>query len=183
MLNESLAGRYSTALYASAKTGGSGQTLTQFKELQIIAAALRTHAGLKKSLNSPTVARAVKKEIIKAVFKDQISQRTLNFWSVLIDKGREPYYEDIVECYKKQLCEDNGIVEAKVESAAELDDQMRMFIELKLSKISGRRVKMIVDVRPELIGGLVIRLGERLYDGSIKRHIENMRSRMLNAET
>ncbi|MBQ7528753.1 ATP synthase F1 subunit delta [bacterium] len=176
MLSNTVARRYASALYASALA--TKETLIQLRELKIVSKLLADNSQLNESLTSPTVARQAKKRIIKEVFDGQISVRTFNFLFVLIDKGREAYYDRIVDFYEEQLCEDNGIVKAEVSSAIELDDQMRIFVETHLSQMTGKRIKLTTDVDPELIGGLVIRFDGRLYDGSIKRHLENMKARM-----
>lgn len=176
MLSNTVAKRYAAALYASALS--SNEVLVQLKELRTVSKVLQDNADLGKSLNSPTVARQTKKRVIKEIFADQISVRTFNFLFVLIDKGREAYYDLIVDYYEKQLCEDNGIIKAEVSSAVELDDPVRIFIETHLIQMTGKRIKLTLDVDPDLIGGLVIRFGGHLYDGSIKRHLENIKARM-----
>ncbi len=176
MLDESLAKRYAAALYASASA--KKQQREQLKELRIIQKELSEHAQLNQCLVSPAVARPIKKKIIQAVFADKISVRAFNFLFVLIDKGREACLNDIIECFKRQFCEENGIVEVTVESASELDMQLCIFIETHLNKITGKKIKMQTVVRPELIGGLVVKYGGCLYDGSIKRHLGNIHSLM-----
>lgn len=179
MLNESLAKRYSAALYASAKAQGPGGDKEQLRDLHTVWDLFNGHEPLRRCLTSPAVPRSAKKKILKAVFADSdLSVRTFNFLFVLIDKGRESYFNDIVECFKKQLCEDHGIVEAQVESAFELSEDTRSLIETSLKKITGKRVKMHYEVRPEIIGGLTINIDGRLYDGSIRRHLDNLRTRM-----
>ncbi len=176
MLDESLAKRYATALYASASA--KKQQREQLKELRTIQKEFSEHTQLKQCLISPAIARPVKKKIIQAVFADKISTRAFNFLFVLIDKGREAYLNDIIECFKRQFCEENGIIEVTVESASELDMQLCIFIETHLNKITGKKIKMQTVVRPELIGGLVVKYGGCLYDGSIKRHLSNIHSLM-----
>lgn len=187
MLNEALSKRYSAALYSCAKEEGGNQTVAQFKELQAVLHTFEDHEDLKRCFITPTVSRSVKKEILKAVFAEHVSQRTLNFLFVLIDKGREVYYEDMVECYTRQLCEDNRIWEVKIEAAEELDKTLCGLIAAKLEAELNKnkapeeqpeRVKLRVEVKPELLGGLIIHLGGKLYDGSIRRHLDKMRSLM-----
>lgn len=189
MLNEALSKRYSAALYSCAKEEGGNQTVAQFKELQAVLHTFEEHEDLKRCFITPTVSRGTKKEIVKAVFAEHVSQRTLNFLRVLIDKEREAYFEDIVECYTRQLCEDNRIWEVKIEAAEDLDktlcDLIKDRLETGLNKNKAaedrpERVKLKVEVKPELLGGLIIHLGGRLYDGSIRRHLDKMRSLLRN---
>ncbi len=181
MLNESLAKRYSQALYASAKQ--KRQEAAQFKELRIIQNELEAYPQLRRSLISPVVPATAKKEIIKEVFAEMISQRSFNFLFVLIDNGREAFFDDIVECYKVQFCEENKIIEVTVESARELDLQMRIFVETHLNMITGQKIKMVPVVNPDLIGGLVIKYSGHLYDGSLRRHLNNVHNLMLPQHT
>lgn len=176
MLNESLARRYSIALYASAKA--KGEESLQLKELRIVQGVLAENPALRRALIAPTISRPVKRKVLQAVFGGQVGQRTSNFLYVLVDKGREIYLDDIVESYKREFCAEKGIIEVLAESASTLEESLQAEITQQLGRLTGKKVKMEVVVRPELIGGLVLKYSGYLFDGSVRRHLDNIHDLM-----
>lgn len=173
MLNETLAQRYSVALYALAhNTGEAGQ---QLRELEVVTGLLAEHRNLRQALESPTIPREVKKSIVGSLLSGRVSGRTLQFVRLVVDKGREKLIADIVACFRKQLKEQEGIIDAKVEVAAELEPALEALVKMRLLEITGKKVQMEVVVRPELVGGAVITLGDHLYDGSVRYHLDEIR--------
>lgn len=176
MLNESLAERYAVALFSLAKE--AGQAFKQMEELRLVSSCLEKSRDLSAVLRSPAVPRATKKSIIAELFRERVSERTLHFLYLVVDKGRERHLEDIIRCFEVRLKSDMGIVEARVEVAEALDPQIEALVLTRLVRLTGKKVEMKVIVRPELVAGVVITLGDRLYDGSIKGHLDKIRELM-----
>jgi F-type H+-transporting ATPase subunit delta len=179
MLDETLAERYSEALYQMAREAGeAGQ---QFRELQKAVELFAEHRELRHALISPAISRDVKKNIIRHLAEGRVQPRTLHFLYLVVDKGREVYLPAILRMYERKLRSDEGIVEAQVEVAFSLDATMEDQIRAHLAELTGKKVQMEVRVRPELIGGAVITVGDRLFDGSVRTHLEKMRERLAQA--
>ena len=179
MLDETLAERYSEALYQMARQ--AGQAGQQFRELQQVVALFAEHRELRHALESPAVSREVKKRIVRRLAEGRVQSRTLHFLYLVVDKGRERFLPAILRMYERMLRSDEGIVEARVEVASPLDSTMEDQVRAHLAECTGKKVQMEVRVRPELIGGAVITVGDRLFDGSMRTHLEKMRDRLAQA--
>ncbi len=179
MLDETLAERYSEALYQMAReTGQAGQ---QFRELQEAVTLFQEHRDLRHALESPAVSRDIKKSIVRRLAEGRVQPRTLHFLYLVVDKGRERFLPAMARAFERMLRSDEGIVEARVEVAAPLDSEMEGRVQAHLAELTGKKVQMEIRVRPELIGGAVITVGDRLFDGSVRTHLEKMRERLAQA--
>ena len=179
MLDETLAERYSEALYKMAHE--AGQAGEQLQELKLVATMLAEHAQLSRALVSPAVPREVKKNIVRGLLEKRVQTRTLHFLYLVLDKGREGYFQAMVRSFEKRLQADEGIVEARVEVPAPLDPGMEARVRARLVELTGKKVQMEIHVRPELIAGAVITVGDRLYDGSVQTQLEQIRERLVRA--
>jgi len=86
---------------------------------------------------------------------------------------------DLLETYRARLLEHQNVVRAEVTTAAPLSDDRRKVIERSLAQVTGRTVVLTTRVAPEMIGGLVARIGSTVYDGSVTTQLEKMRQRLV----
>lgn len=179
MLDETLAERYSEALYKMAHEAGKAGA--QLKELQHVGALMDEHRQLRHALESPAVPREVKRNIARQLLQGHVGQDTLHFLYLVIDKGREKYFPAMIRSFEKRLQEDEGIVEARVEVPAPLEAAEEAAMRQRLSTMTGKKVQMEVKVRPELLAGAVITVGDRLFDGSLKTQLEQIRERLIHS--
>ena len=98
---------------------------------------------------------------------------------MIVERRRLNILNDLIDNYQKMLDERNGIVRALVTSAAPLSEAEQRDIALRLEKSLGQRVVMDVREDPTLIGGLVVRIGSTVYDGSLRQHLEGFKERLL----
>jgi F-type H+-transporting ATPase subunit delta len=101
---------------------------------------------------------------------------TVSFLRLLVDKKRIDILSDIVVCYRQLMDEALKKVRVNVKTAYALSDDLKSFISSSLEKSIGKKVEMTVEEDPSLIGGVVIGVGDTLYDGSIKNQLNNMRN-------
>jgi F-type H+-transporting ATPase subunit delta len=101
---------------------------------------------------------------------------TANFIRLLVDKNRIDILEDIVVCYRQLMDEALKKVRVNVKTAFTLSDELRSLISANLEKALGKTVDITVEQDPTLLGGVVIGVGDTLYDGSIKNQLNNMRN-------
>jgi len=137
---------------------------------------------LDKILLSPAVS-ARKKRAAAAKFGDLLGFSPLlkNFLYVLIDHRRTGMLGEILTSLEAQLDERRGIVRAGVQSARPLDEGQRREIEAALGRATGKRVFGQYAVDEALIGGLVARVGSKVYDGSVRGQLQAMRSRLVRS--
>ena len=150
--------------------------LRAFDELQ------QSSADLKNILISPAVSGRKKKAAV-ARFADPIGFSPLlkNFMYVLIDHRRTAMLGEILASLEAQLDERRGIVRAQVQSARPLDEGQRREVEAALSRATGKQVFGQYAVDDALIGGLVARVGSKVYDGSVRGQLQAMRVRLVRS--
>jgi len=108
----------------------------------------------------------------------QLSALTSHFLSLLLDRDRLPYLPGIVSCYRRLLNEAKGRIDAKVVSASALEPERLAQLNDRLRSISGKDVVLQQETDASLLGGLLLELEGKIYDGSIRTQLENMKQRI-----
>jgi F-type H+-transporting ATPase subunit delta len=119
--------------------------------------------------------QAATREILQ---KLAASPTTSNFILVLIDKHRMGHFADIRKAFEQELRHRLGVAEAEITTARELDADTRARLEAKLSALTGKKVLLKFGKNPDLIGGVVTRVGDTIYDGSIRQQLNSMKARL-----
>lgn len=171
----SVARRYARALFEVARD--HARVEDQDGELRRVLGTFAENPSLLSAFESRRLPPERKKTLVGQVFGD-LSPHTRNLLLVLIDKQRETALAEIAREYRALADAEQGIVEVEVRSAVELTDQDLALFEarLKAGGASGVRFRRRVD--PELIGGLVLRFQDRLFDGSVKTRLQRLRERL-----
>ena len=89
---------------------------------------------------------------------------------------------DLAAAFRERLLAHQNIVRAEVTSAAPLSPEKTKALEDSLSKVTGKKVELSVSVDPELLGGVVAKIGSTVYDGSVKTQLERMRQELVEQE-
>jgi F-type H+-transporting ATPase subunit delta len=148
-----------------------------YNELNQFASIILGNKSLKDFLANPVFEQASKKGVVDSLIaKLKITGMTVNFLRLLVDKQRVDILADIVVCYRQLMDEALKKVRVNVKTAYALSDELRSFISASLEKSMGKKVEMMVEEDPTLLGGVVIGVGDTLYDGSIKNQLNNMRN-------
>lgn len=171
--------RYAQALFDMAKA--KNQLDAQLGELVKVQVILRDHPALVRALQSPTVPSPVKKSILQQVLNGRVDANTLHFFYVLVDKGREVYVDSVVDSYRELLRQSRDEVKVVVQSADKLDDALIKQVETSMKSYTGKKVELEFEVVPELLGGLVFRIGDRIIDGSIRNQLNQIHERLAKA--
>ncbi len=151
-------------------------------ELLFILKCLEDEPMLYQVLRNPLVVTSEKKKILDSIFKENISQEVLNFLHIIIDKKREKHIESIVEEYMALTNDVKNIMEAVVITAVPLSDEMSVKLQEILSKSSGKNVRLKNKVDTEIIGGVFVKAGDKVIDGTIKGRLEQMKEQMSQAK-
>lgn len=173
---KAVAVRYAGALYSLAEKAGGVAKLEA--DLALVVETLNGHEGLSQSLVSPTVADTVKRSVLAKIFKSKVSDTVLHFLYVLVDKGREDYVGAILESLRERLRADRGEVEAKVSSAKKLTMELRKGLEESLASFTGKKVKLVEAVDPDLIAGMVVVVDDRVIDTSFRHRLAEIQERL-----
>ncbi|SEC32736.1 F0F1 ATP synthase subunit delta [Paenibacillus sp. GP183] len=167
-----VAKRYAKALFEVAK---QQSIISQVEEeLKSVADAIIGNVDLQKFLNHPGVDNKVKKDLLKQIFDGKISEPVWNMLQVLIDKGREDIVPALVHDYVKIANEAQGLANATVYSAFALSKNQIADIAAHFKKITGKTLRVETAIDPKLLGGIQVRIGDRLYDGSISGKLSRL---------
>lgn len=180
MSQNAVAGRYAVALYNLAKEHNELELLEQ--ELKVVEKVVAENPQFLTILKHPKVVKETKKALVKEVFQNA-SQTLINTMLLLIDRKREELLPEIAEQYFLLANESRGIADAKVYSVRPLTaDEEKALSEVFAKKIgkSELRIQNIVD--NTLIGGVKLRIGNTIYDGSVKGKLERIERQLLTAQ-
>jgi len=148
-----------------------------YVELLKFSSIVEENADLKEFLSNPIFNNEDKKEVVKTILeKISLSGIAANFLNLLADKQRIGILPDVVRCYREFMDEALKKVRVNVKTAFTLSDELRSLISANLEKALGKTVDITVEQDPTLLGGVVIGVGDTLYDGSIKNQLNNMRN-------
>ena len=132
---------------------------------------------LKKFLGNPLVTKDAKKNVVKDILGEQISESTLKFLLLLVDRGRIEVLEQIAQKFLELSYKQESIEIAKVTSSIQLSAEQQQKIAEKLKAITGaKQIKLALKVDPELIGGFTIEVGSKMIDTSIRGQLNKMSS-------
>lgn len=180
MKNKAVARRYAQALFEIAQEKKAIDLYEE--ELKLVIEKIENAAKLQKTWLSKELMTDDKKNIVKQFFEGKISNIVRNTLMVLIDKHRELFLDDIFEVYKRFADDSRNIQDAEVRSAAQLTDKDFKALEDKLSAMTGKNIRLTTKVDPSLIGGLVVRIGDKVIDGSVIKRLAVMKNRMKSAQ-
>lgn len=138
---------------------------------------------LQNALASPRLALEEKEGILDKAFGDKMNATLLRFLKVVVAHERGDCYGDIQRAATVLYNEQQGRVEVQVRTAEPLDDAAANDIRHRLSSNLGRDVLVDYQVDPELIGGLVVRVGDTVFDGSVANRLARMREATLQQTT
>ena len=176
-IQASLAGRYASALFDLASENG---TVTAVEtDLDKLGAALRESDELHALTTNPQVSRgAAQKAMWGVAALLGLSELTQNFTGVLAQNRRLAQLPDIIRAFRAIAAAQRGEVTATVTSAHALTDAQLEQLRQKLTAREGRTVKLSAEVDPELLGGLVVTVGSKRIDGSIRTRINSLAQQM-----
>src|SRR4029453_75850 len=157
---------YAKALVgASEKAGQTDAVVTELKSL--VADVLERLPDFDEALRSPRITPEEKVRLLDRVFGGKMSPLLLNFLKVVTQHGRLDCLRAIERAAQKLWNVLRKRIEVLIESAAPISNQLQYTIATRLKHVLGRDVVLTADVNPELLGGLVVRVGDTVYDGSL----------------
>lgn len=177
---ELVAKRYGQALFELAIE--SGQRKEREEEITYVLNAIINEPDFSLILSHPNISKEAKIEAIESIFSENVSRDLIGFLALAIQKGREDSIIDILEYVLSLLRAEGGFVTAYVTSAVELTQEDQMRIKEKLEKQTGNKITLNVSVDRSLIGGLRIRINDRVVDHTIKTLLHRMSNDILEAK-
>lgn len=159
-----------------------GQLDVVEEEVRLLLATCDENEDFIKLLNHPKITREEKVKVVETVFKDRLSQTMTGFLVLVVEKGRNDELESILKYFLERVREYKNIGVAKVTSAVPLSEEQKKSVEQRLLETT-KYVSFEMDyaVDESLIGGLVIRIGDRVVDSSIRTRIDRMAKTLMNS--
>ncbi|MEI9899265.1 MAG: F0F1 ATP synthase subunit delta [Hyphomicrobium sp.] len=170
-----VAGRYASAVFDLARENGELDAVDQ--DLGKFQAMLDQSEDLKRLVSSPAFAAADQDRALKAVMDwAAVGATTSNFLRVLARNRRLFAAEDIIRGFRQQLALHRGELQAEVQSAQPLNEQQIGALKETLKSSYGKDVRLNAKVDPSLLGGLVVKVGSRMFDSSLRTKLMNLKS-------
>jgi F-type H+-transporting ATPase subunit delta len=180
--NLSVARRYAKALLLIGKEDGQAETYRD--ELDGLSQLIASEPDLSRAISNPLYNAADRGKVLEAVIqKLSLSKTMQSFLFLLFEKGRFGFLESVNEFYQKLADDLKGIARASLVSATALGDDTVDKIRVALSQRTGKDIILDVQQNPELIGGIVTKIGDLVLDGSIKTQLVNMRESLKRGES
>jgi F-type H+-transporting ATPase subunit delta len=181
MLNKSVARRYAEAFFSIARDNNK---IDDYQlELENVVQTIAQVDSLKEYMAHLLIPTSAKKDVLKQLFAEQLSPPTLNFIMMIVDKKRETYLEVIVEEYKDMADEYRNIAKVDLIAAQEVPEEDVKFLAEKLSASTGKTVQLNMKVDPALIGGVKLRMGDQIIDGTVAKKLDMLKEQLLQAKT
>lgn len=152
------------------------------KELDTLAATWESSADLRDVFQSPNIDAAARTKVIDALAARMgLSITMKNAVKLLGDRNRFRFIRAIARAYQAQREERGGVVLAEVISASALPDAYFAELERALAQVTGRKVRIEKSVDASLIAGVVTKIGDKVFDGSVKNRLAKLRASMIDA--
>ena len=179
MRDETVARSYAETLFALAERNegleafGSG--------ISIVASLLEEDPQFRLFLETPRIADRDKQDVLRKAFIDDLPKPLVNFLLITIDKRRQRLLRDIAAQFHALVDEHLGREHVEVTLARSVDEETKAMVASRLSSMLGKEAIPHVRVDPAILGGVVVRTGDTIYDGSVRRRLEGMRRTLMKA--
>lgn len=172
-----VANRYARALLEALAPDRAQEGRQQLESLH---AVFQQHPDIEATLENPAFPLAARTQLVRAL-GDRLGfdRRVANLLGLLIERKRLRLLGDINSAYQRLYDERMGMALATVTSAAPLAADEQHELAAKLRKLTGKEIRLEVHVDPDLIGGVIARVGSTVYDGSVRQHLRSFKNRFV----
>ena len=178
MKEERLAIGYAQALFEVVVDKGDTGDIE--KDLEGIKQLLRTNKEFRDIIYHPSIIKTDKKDIIDKIIAPQCSSKWLkNLLYILVDKRRERILDYLPDVFKTVAGRIRGAMPIKVQTAIPLTEDKLIKLQNNLEKLTKKKVEIETEVNKDIIGGMIIRMENKIIDGSITNHLKNLKKNLL----
>jgi F-type H+-transporting ATPase subunit delta len=152
------------------------------QQLNAIVDAVRESIELRRVWESPAISAEQKRAVLDAIVRQMgVARPIRNFVAILIDHRRIAMLDDVAKQFDSELNAQLGLAEAEVSSARPLSTDGKRELESQLERITGKKVRASYSANPDLLGGVVVRVGSTIYDGSVRGQLEKIKQELSTA--
>jgi F-type H+-transporting ATPase subunit delta len=176
-----LARRYAKAIFS---IGQEQATYDQYNEVfQGLAALYASHPEVVDAVTNPLYPMDVKEKVMKGIVASMgVDTIVGNFLNLLVQKKRAELLPEIAEAFQSMVDGAKNISHGNVISAVELDDSLKANVQKVLEKLTGKKVKLTTSVDPAIIGGIIAKVGDLVFDGSIRTQLAGLKDSIKGRE-
>lgn len=183
MTDAMIARRYAAALFALGREQGEEALGRYNEDLQALNGQLQAVPALASVLQSPVITTTEKKAVLGGVLKKmKVDQTVRNFCLLLADKERLACLGDIVRCYGTLLDEARGILRGRLTTAVELTEERQAALKAELEQKAGTPIELGFEVDPDILGGIVLTVGDKVLDASLRAQLAILRETFKRGE-
>ena len=169
--------QYANALADIALAQGAAEPAS--KQLENFGAAYAQSAELPTFLASPAVSMEAKHAVIEKITGRLGASKIIrNFLFVIADHRRTHLIPEIIEAFQQVLRQRQGVAEAEISSAVEMSAAQKKELAATLARLTGKKIEPKYSLDPALLGGALVRIGDTIYDGSLRSRLNEMRARL-----
>ena len=179
MRSETIARNYAEALFALGEKGG--RTTAYAELLDAVAGGIAAAPGVQAVLMSPRVTKAQKAGLLTHALEGAAPREFVLFLTAVVKRGRQALFGEMAQAYQDLLDLKLNRVRAAVTVAHPVDAALRQKIAERLTAVVGKEVLPHFTEDPSLLGGLVVRVGDRVFDGSLRRRMTVLRRQLLSS--
>lgn len=178
MSDQAVAYRYAKSLIELAEEKGITETIQ--KDMQLFDKVCNENRAFELALKSPVVKHLKKLSILKEVFKNKIDPMTLSIFTIITNKNRESILPTLATEYMRQYDILKNNLTAEVTTVSELNDTQRAEFTALVANATGKNVNLKEKVNADLIGGYVLRVGDKQVDTSVRKKLNDLKVGFLN---
>lgn len=179
MREPTIARNYAEALFASGERSGTTDRYADL--LEGIAGAIEADETIRDFLESPRVPKAKKQEVLASALKDHAPEQFVKFLAAVVKRGRQGIFPAISKQYLALVDKKFNRVHAGVTVAREPDQELQAVVKKRLREVLGMEVIPHYRTDPAILGGLIVRVGDRIMDGSVRRRMVTLRRKLIGA--
>lgn len=174
---------YGEALFEVACEGQDAKCIELLEEIRVLRSILAENPEFDSLMKHPAIPKPDKQKVMEEVFRGRISDELVNFFHIIVAKERFNELEEILDYFTDRVKEMQRIGVVYVTSAVALSEREKAAVEKRIYETSDyRKLEPHYSVDPELIGGLVIRIGDRVVDSSIRTKLDHMTKQLLQIQ-
>ncbi|NLC58043.1 MAG: ATP synthase F1 subunit delta [Armatimonadetes bacterium] len=174
-----VARRYTEALFAAARDAGRIDAVEQ--DLATLEQITQQSPRVLEVIGNPLVPADRKLQILDRIFSDSVEPITLRLLHLLVEKRRSDVLPYLRGLYTEMANEYRGLLPAYVHSAIPLTTEEERALAARLAALTGKKIQLHSEVRPELIGGVLVHVGDTVIDGSVTGYLRQLRRRLKDA--
>ncbi len=180
MISSEVAKRYAAGLFELALEKDMLDRIAD--EIGSIGEVFKKDRMLLNFLAAPQIRDQEKEEVIRNVFSGKVSKPVEEFLDIVVRKRRSMFLVEICDAFENLVLKHRGYVKTFVDTAIKLTEEEKKKLQQKLETKTGKKILMTARVRPEILGGVIVQLGDQVIDNSIRHEMRVLRDRLMETK-